>query len=217
VQLVSPLREDLQHVVDRFATTVAWVLAAPLNPREVARQRVYLLTSGEFSSTFYFAYTWGQHGRPLPRSFVPISVAPYAHDVERVADNALLLRTLGGGFLRSPSELHFRAAERPLRLGEVVQLQGLRIQVARVLAGKPDTLRLTFDRSIDDRSQVFLTSTVRGIERLAMPAVGKSVRLPRAAGPNWAALERGRYEQRIGPLPAFVDFEPLPAFAAFKP
>lgn len=217
LQLVEPLSEDVRATVDNFATTTEWVLAAELDPQRVADQRVFLLNASEFTTTFFFAYTWWWHDRPLPRSYTPISTAPYAHDLERIGDNALVLRTLGGSFFESPSEVHFRTADRQLRAGDAVQLEGVRIEIARAIAGRPRALKLTFDRPVDDPSYAFLVSSEHGLARLEMPAVGQTLRLRRASGPSWFALDRARHTQRIGPLPEVLDFAPAPPFVTYEP
>jgi hypothetical protein len=217
LQAIAPLREDVQRTVDNFRTTTEWVLAAELDPQQVEHQRVYMLNSAEFTTTFFFAYTWAYHARPLPRSYVPISAAPYAQDVERIADDTLLLRTLGGPFFDSPAEVHYRVSTRAFQEGDSVRLDGVRIEIARLVAGKPQTLKLTFDTSLDDPSQVFLVATESGLARFAVPPVGHSRRLRRAANPSWSTLDRGRFEQRIAPLPNVVGFTPLPAFVKFDP
>jgi hypothetical protein len=216
-QLISPLRTDMESVVDSYATTTAWVLAAELDPRAVADQRVYVISADEFTTTFFFAYTWWYSGRPLPRSFVPLSVAPHALDVERSGERELLLRTLGGGFLASVPETHFRSAARPLGLNAAIELDGVRVEVARTIKGQPQTLRLRFDRSLDDPQLVLLFAGERGLVRVRPPALGQMLRLPHATGPSWYALVRGREEQRFGPPPDVIDFDPEPKALRFAP
>ena len=113
--------------------------------------------------------------------------------------------------------MHFRSEDQRFGLGDAVQLSSVRFQVVRMLAGFPHTLRLTFERSLDDPSQVFLQAVDGGLVRFAMPPVGQRAMLRRGAGPSWSALERGRDLGRIGPLPGVLDFDPEPEFVAFEP
>jgi hypothetical protein len=217
LQLISPLREDIAGQVDSYRSTTPWVLAAEIDPARVAGQRVFMLTAAEFTTTFYFAYIWAAHGRPLPLSYAPISCAPLAHDVERVADDALLLRTLGGTFLASAQEHMFRSRRRPLITGQAVALDGLRVEVVRMLHGLPQTLRLTFDRSLDDPSLLLLVAGRHGVTRFQPPRLREITRLPRAGYPNWIALEEGRELRREGPTPDLVGFTPVPDLVRYRP
>jgi hypothetical protein len=217
LQLFAPLREDLQAMVDGFTTTTKWVLAAPLDIKRMAKQRVYVLAATEFTTTYFFAGTWNYFGRPLPRSFYPLSVTNYAHNLTRTADNTFLLTPLGGAFLESSIEVHFRPRNRVMHEREVFTLPGMSVEVVRMLDGLPLILRFVFDRSLDDPSNVFLVSKPDGISRFTMPKVGETVLVPRASGPSWPALDRGRYERRFGPFPEMLRYEPRPAFVEFDP
>jgi hypothetical protein len=217
LQLLTPQQIDLQHTVDGFTATTRWVIGAQLDAKRVKDQRVFVVTATEFTTTFFFASTWVYFDRPLPQSFYPISVAPFAHDLERTAENQFRLTTLGGGFLGSSSEVHFRPADRPMRPGETYQLEGMRVQVVSVVEGLPQTIELTFDHALEDPSQVFLAALPEGLVELEMPPVGGRVRLPRAAGPNWRALQRARTDKRFGPYPEMLRFAPVPWFARFDP
>ena len=210
LQFVDPLRENVQGTVDSFAGTTEWVLAAELDPKRVADQRVYRAERARVHDHVLLHACLDLPRPPAPRSFVPMSTAPFAHDVERIADNELRLRPLGGSFLGSPSEVHFRPLDRPLREGESVQLDGVRVTAERMRANRPQSLRLTFDRSVDDPSYVFLTATQQGLKRVAPAGAGRDRASTARRHANWAALERGRYEQRIGPLPGSASLQAGP-------
>ncbi len=216
LQVVDALRADIQATVDNYATTAEWVLGAELDPKRVGDQRVIVLNATEFSTTFFFVHAWTYHGLPEPRAFLPLSVAPFAHDVERIADNELRLRPLGASILGAHTE-HFRPLDRPMRDGESIQLDGVRVTVERMRDDRPQSVRVTFDRSVDDPAYVFLTATQQGLKRVALPPVGDILRLPRGARPDWATLDRGRYEARIGPFPEALRYRPVPEFVAWKP
>ena len=217
LQLLSPLRGNLRAQVDGFATARQWVLQAELDPVKVADQRVFLLYSSEFVSTVFFAYTWGYHGRPLPRSLYPVSMAPAAHDIERVAADELELRTLGDTFLASAGEDMFRTPSAPLRTGDEVALPGMTVRVVRTRDAKPQTLRVRFDRPLEDPGYVFLGAGEDGLRRVKLPALGQTLRVPRPAAPSWTALQSGHEERRNGEPPEAFAFDPVPAFVAWEP
>ncbi len=216
LQLWSPLRDDIGAQVDSFATTTRWVLGAELDPKRVAEQRVFMLSSAEFTTTFFFAYIWSAYGRPLPRSYYPITTAPFALQLDRIADNAMRLSPLGGLFLGSGQEAMFRAADARMQTGAMVQLPGMRVESERSIEGAPAALRFTFDRSLDDPDYVFLISTPRGIVRQRMPKVGQRTQVPRAAFPSWIGLSRDREERRIAPIPETLSYFSPPAFVSYR-
>jgi hypothetical protein len=216
VQLVDALREDMARTADDFRAASAWVRRAELDPNVVAGQHVFLLSAVEFTTTFFFAYTWG-YFHPLPRSFVPLTVAPWPLEIERPAPDVLIVRTLGGTFMDSAAELHYRPRASPLRPGDVVRVGEVRAEVADTLGAEPSAMRFRFDRPVEDAAYVFLAATPRGLRRAALPDVGGTVRLPRAGRPNWIEAERGRYVERIGPIPELLNFAPTPYFVRFDP
>jgi hypothetical protein len=217
LQVLAPLRENIEAQVNDFATTTEWVLNAEIDPRTVASQRVFLLSSGEFTTTFFFAYIWAEHDRPLPLSYVPITAAPFALALERVADNQLRISSLGGAFLSSGFESMFRPIGRPMAAGQSVTLDGMQVTAEHAIAGAPDVLRLRFERSLDDPSYVFLTAAPEGLVRLRLPAVGQQRIVPRAAYPSWLAMERRRYERRIEPIPDMLSYAFPPGLVLYRP
>lgn len=56
-------------------------------------------------------------------------------------------------------------------------MAGMRVEVLELHAGQPVRMRYSFDVPLEDSSLVWLQSTPRGLKRLALPEVGKSVRL----------------------------------------
>jgi hypothetical protein len=110
----------------------------------------------------------------------------------------------------------FRSPRQRMLPGESIALDGVRIDVLRLLHGMPHTLRLTFDRSLDDPGLRLLVATRQGLTRFTPPRLHETTRLPRAAHPNWLGLQHSREERRIGPLPEMVHFAPAPAFVGYR-
>jgi hypothetical protein len=217
IQVFAPLNANIQAQVDNHETTTEWVLGAELDPARVANQRVFLLAGNEFTTTFFFAYIWASHDRPLPLSYYPISTSPCAQYVQRTADNELVMRALGDSYLATGQEHMFRSPNRLWREGESIQLDGLRVTAEQVQQGLPGVLHLTFDRSVDDPSYVFLFAGTNGLRRFYVPRMGELRLLPRASGPSWTELDHYRYIERITPLPEMLYFAPTPGFVRFKP
>ncbi len=183
-----------------------WLLHAEIDDAKIATQRVVLLNSIEHTSTIFGPFVRSFYGHPLPKSSWVLSGSPHAHDVYRPAANVLELSVLGGTMLTSDLETLYRDDRFPFRLGEVVQLDGLRVQVARMLWGKPQTVRFVFDKSVDDPSYLFLFSSPEGLVRARLPEVGERMRFRKATFPSRGLALAVRNERDpnvscIGPRP----------------
>jgi hypothetical protein len=217
LQIYAPLQANVQAQVNWFATTSQWVLAAELDPQHVAHQHVFVLSGGEFTTTFFFAYIWGYYGLPTPHRYMPLTAAPGAHFVERTADNELFVQSLGVPYLGSGHENMFQSPKRFWQQGQVTALDGVRITTERIQNGFPGALRFSFDRSLDDPSYVFLVARPHGLVRFAPPPPGERQLLARASTPNWQELDRHRYLLRVAPVPLIASYAPMPGFLFFKP
>ena len=216
-QLVHPLTTRLAGDVDYVNTARHWVLSAKLDDQRLAGQRVMMLSSGDFITTYFWAYTWRYHRHSVPRSFYPVSSSPTAHDIERPEPNVLVMRPLGALLLESPGERMFRAPELTWLDGQSVQLPGMRVRVEGVRDGCPTSIRLTFDVPVDDPSLVFLESTKKGLTRATLPRVGETLRLPAPASPSFVGLLTAREEARFGPVPEQLAYVPTPWFVDYRP
>jgi hypothetical protein len=216
-QLAAPLRNAITGDIEYMIGARRWVLSAELDPSRVATQRVLLLSSTDFVTTHFWAYTWRYHGRPMPRSYYPLSTSPTAHDVERPAPNELILRPLGALFFESAGEQMFRAPELSWRDGEQVVLPGMVARIEGVRSGMPLAVRLTFEVPVDDPSLAFLISTPDGLTRVELPAVGETVRLPAPAQPSFLGLLASREKARFGPWPEELAYVPAPWFVDYVP
>ncbi len=216
-QLIAPLRTSMAADVAGLSSARAWVLSAELDDARVAGQRVMMLASSEFITTYFWAYTWHYHGRPMPRSYYPISTSATAHDIERPEPNVLIVRPLGARLLESPGEQMFRAPELTWLQGQRVVMPGMEVRIEDTRDGYPTAIRLTFDVPLEDPSLVFLTSTTKGFRRAELPAVGQLLRLPAPARPDFLELLNARELERFGPLPEALWYVPAPWFLDYQP
>ncbi|MCA9652414.1 MAG: hypothetical protein H6712_11820 [Myxococcales bacterium] len=159
-------------------------LAMQVDDAKVARQRLVVLTAGDPMSLLYPALVRWADGHPLPRSWWVLSMAPHRHLLTRTAPGVLELEVEGGSMLTGPVEQLFRHPDRPLAAGDVVALDGLRIEVLRVDGdGRPVKVRYAFETPVDDGSIVFLLMTKRGMIRYPMGPVGATMMIPPAQLP----------------------------------
>ena len=118
-----------------------------------------------------------------PASWHCLSLAPFDHRLTRTADDTLELSVMGGRMLQSEFELVIRPKSKPFAAGAEVELDGSRIRVVEVIDGSPTRIALTTHGSLDDDQQRVLVWKNGGFERLVLPRVGETVRIPRSIGP----------------------------------
>jgi hypothetical protein len=217
VQVFAPLSDDIQAQVDGQTITTEWALAAELDPAKLANQRVFLLAGAEFTTSFFFSYIWSSHDRPLPLSYYPLSTAPSAQFIERTGPAELRLRSLGGPYFSSGHEAMFRSPVHTWLEGQWQELPGVSIMAEQVDNGLPRTLRLRFERALEDPSYVFLVAAPYGIVRFLPPPLGVQRLVQRASHPSWVALDNHRYITRILPIPDMLFYGSVPGFVMYKP
>ncbi len=186
-QLVLPCRRSWREAEGFFFINnlvERWVLQAEIDPKTEADKRIVLVNGVEGHSAMFAPYLRHFHGHRMPRSWWVLSGAPRAHDIERPASRVLEISVLGGRMLDSDFENICRSDLYPIKLNQIVELDGLRVQILALLDGKPLKVRYIFDRDLDDPSYVFLHSTFRGLVRFPIPPVGESIRLTKGQLPD---------------------------------
>lgn len=217
LHVIDPLDANVGPMIDQHRTTARWVMSAPLDRARVAEQHVYLLASGEFTTTFYFAYIWAANGGAMPRSVQPLVASPFAIDVTRSGPSTLTLHALGGSFLTSGHEHMFRSTSLPTRPAQLFRAGELTVTVRLTdRQHRAQSIEVSFGRPVDDPSHVLLVATPNGFERFPVPALGQTRRVPRAPGPFWPGLEYARTLATIGPLPEVLGYQPVSSALAFE-
>ena len=166
-----------------FDSVEQWVLRAEMDEKTISRQDVFLVNSIEHTSAIFGPFVLGFYGRPVPRSWRILSAAPRAHDIVRLADNQLEMQVLGDTIMGFDLETFYRAERLGFAPGDTVQTGGLRVEITRLIAGKPSVVRFTFDHELEYPGYLFLHSSGEGLRRFVPPPVGDKIRLPRARFP----------------------------------
>jgi hypothetical protein len=117
-------------------------------------------------------------GRPLPRSWLPLSLAPYDHVLHRTGAATFELSLKEGRFLSTELEQLFRGPAYAMRVGEQVSVEGFRATLLEVDGAWPLRIRFDFDMSLDDPDLVLLTLRQGTLQRLRPPPIGETVTLP---------------------------------------
>jgi hypothetical protein len=162
-----------------FAAIRRLLVDAELDTTRIEDKRVVVLGVIEHTAMVFAPYVRWVFGQRMPRSWWTLTAAPYAHDIYRPAPNVLEMSTLGGPMLKSSIEQLYRAERFGMHVGDRIEIDGLRIEIMRMLGDFPQTVRFIFDKSVDDPSYVFLFSGPEGLGPARLPEVGGRVRYRR--------------------------------------
>lgn len=144
--------------------------------------QVVFLSGADYTTNASLVQVRRLAGHAPPRACWRLSPYVLPHAVERIADDAIEVRVLQGVAAPLANSL-YRSGASPLASGDVVALDGMRVTVLEAAGGEPLHLRFEFERSLDDPRFAFLHATPRGLRRVALPPVGKKLRLPPPAVP----------------------------------
>ena len=143
------------------------------------RQRMVVMNAVDASLGFYIPLIRRAENLPAPERCWVLSGSPTPMSLIRTSLNAFtLIMVAGQSATGSSYEQMFRAFRDPLQVGDVFDVDGMRVEVLSAREGGFVSARFAFDRSLDDPSLVFVRAGPSGIERLRMPAVGQSVYIP---------------------------------------
>jgi hypothetical protein len=88
--------------------------------------------------------------------------------------------------LATASEQLLRSPHHPFQQGDTVDVGRWHLTVLGVLEGKPQYLRIDFDRRLEDPSLIFMALTPDGYRRVGLPEIGEKMVILPAAVPNIA-------------------------------
>jgi hypothetical protein len=160
-------------------------LTLDLDEAELPRQDVVVLAAVEGGTSMYVPLTRLRLGRSAPHSYSTLSMTAAPYRLARIADKTLTLRFEGRyAMLSTAAEQLLRSPREPLHVGDRVVAGIFTVTVLSLYDGRPQSLRLDFDRSLDDPSLVFVLPTHDGIRRFYLPPVGDSIMVPMPAVPG---------------------------------
>ena len=117
-------------------------------------------------------------GVPYPAHLRGLAPVVTAVDATRVDARTLRLRPTGGYMEHEPERM-LRAPDKPLLVGAVVELPGMKATVTAVTPdNRPAEVAFAFETSLDDGSLVWEQWTRDGYAPWPVPAIGETVRLP---------------------------------------
>ncbi len=183
-EAASRSHRQILDLVYMAAAQRRWAQEADIPTEGAGARRVLLLAGADFTTNALLPWLRLVHGQPLPRSYWRLSGSWHVHDLHRIADNVLDVAVLSDDVDETMAGSLYRSAERPLLVGDRVELDGLAVEVQRISRSNPWRVRYTFERSLDDPSFVFIHSTDQGLVRVQIPPVGMKKRLPMPQPPR---------------------------------
>lgn len=186
--LVAPLtmRWMLWEVAAFYPDLERHVLSLP--ERDCASDGKVILVQGGLPVGFFYSDLRALEGLTPPKRFLVLAPDAVVR-VTRIDERTLAIRPHGGYLAPSDTddwylnatrmfERYVRVEDRPLALGERVELEGLTIEITRLNGhGRPAEATFRFAVPLEDRSLRWFARHGTRYERFALPAVGESVLL----------------------------------------
>lgn len=130
---------------------------------------------------FYAAHVYTMRaldGLPVPRRIRSLASGMPSMTLERVDERTLLVRP-EWGFVTQLFDRLFRSPQRPLRLGDRIELTGLVIEITEMTSdSRPAEARFTFDVPLEHESLAWLFWQDGAFAWWTPPAIGETVTLP---------------------------------------
>jgi hypothetical protein len=121
-------------------------------------------------------------GLPVPRHVRALSATPVPIEVARTDERSLRVRYLDGPFI-GPLGTLWRGPDRPMHVGQVVELEGMTAEVVEITeGGEPREALFRFDVPLNDPSLHWVQWEDGLFVPFDPPAVGETVRLPAPIG-----------------------------------
>ena len=153
--------------------------AAATMPADLAGRNVVAVNAPEYLLFVSFVPSLlSVSGKPIPRSMRGLVTGPFPIAVTRV-DLWTLALHLDGGLFEGLLGRLFRSADRPLAVGQEVELPGMSARVAALRPdGQPSEVIFRFAVPLEDPSLYWLRWEGDGFVRWIPPAIGQTVALP---------------------------------------
>jgi hypothetical protein len=176
--VLAPLRAaSVGHFSDLLRATDETLPSGPA----VKSQTLILLNPPLDPFAAYLPVYREAAGRARPRQQLWLATGASDLFVTTVDPHSLAIRP-DGGFLANSMQLMLRSKEPGLARGERVMLDGASVQVTELTPdGRPLQIVVSFERALDDPSLVWMRWQRAGYAPFVLPAVGKTVVLPKAA------------------------------------
>ena len=144
--------------------------------------RVFVFVAPDPLASLYVPMVRVWNDKPLPRAFVTLSFAPFAHRLTRTAPDTVELEVVDGRMLETVFEQLMRSSKFPVPVGLRVRLDGAWLTVLALDAGLPRRVQVQFDVNPEQGDYLLAKWEGGQLAPLTLPAVGQSLELPRLRG-----------------------------------
>jgi hypothetical protein len=127
----------------------------------------------------YLVLVRATQGEVVPRRVRWLTEGQFGLTLTRTAENSIVVRP-EPGFFEDPVFEIFRAARRPMKLGDTVVLSDVTVTITEVsTVGKPAAVEFVFPKPLESPIYVWRVYTEHGCESMRLPSVGETITLPR--------------------------------------
>lgn len=149
---------------------------------EALAGRVIVFVAPDPTASMYAPMVRAYHHKPLPKTWLTFSFAPYAHRLTRTGPQTFELEVVDGRMLETVFEQLMRASTLPVPVGMKVALDGVEVRVLGLDQGLPSRIELRFDSDPALGGYTVAQWDEGTLSPLQLPALGQAVLLPKAHG-----------------------------------
>lgn len=149
-------------------------------PTDVAGKTVVVVNGPDFLIPEYGFLLRLRRGEPMPQAIRQLTIATQGRVMVRRSGEKTLELTLTKGFFHEPFSMVFRMADRPLSIGDRVQIAGMTATVKAYTSDRKRvaTVEFEFDASLDDARYAWVVWKTTRFEPFELPAVGEEAEIP---------------------------------------
>ena len=151
-------------------------------PDEALQGRVFVFVAPDPLASLYVPMVRAWNHKPIGRSFVTISFAPFAHRLTRTAVDTVELEVVEGRMMETVFEQLMRSTAFPVPMGLKVRLAGAELTVIGFDQGLPNRVSVRFDSNPETGDYTLAKWEDGQLAPLVLPAVGDTLELPKLEG-----------------------------------
>lgn len=178
--ILAPLTWPIQTTALRFANKAAErvILDAPLDEATAADTEVVVINAENPVFGFYPIIIRMRYGRPIPKYWRTLSVAPCDHIIHRTAPDAIEIE-LAEPVPMTDFESLVSDPEQPFQPGGIIKLDGLEIEVLETHGPRVTRFICRFAAPLEDPRYLFLALDEDGLRPMTPPPPGETITLKR--------------------------------------
>ncbi len=151
---------------------------AEIDETDIEERRIVIVNAPDPFTGMYGLMLRHFDGKPPPRAWWTLSIAPFDHRLTRAGEREMELEILDGQMMTGTFEQLFRGADRPLRPGDAQNLDGLIVTVLDVADQGPTRIRLEFAEPPESDAYQFIAFQDRAFRKVIPPSLGENVIIP---------------------------------------